>query len=420
MKKIEKRPYQFTIHLDKRRIKKNGKYPVKLRLYLSVPKPQRFYYSTDFEFDVNEFFNAWESKRVKREYENVRQELLDVVKIAYDVADKIEPFMVDVFEKKLFSFNTSIDNVFSYYQNAIDKFKSEGKISTSGTYDLSMKSIQNFILHQNKTNHSYLGFRDITIDFLNSYERWMVSQNRSLTTVSMYLRTLRAIFNNAISDNILDPAFYPFGRKKYIIPSPKGVKKALNKDQLGILFKKIPATEEQKKAKDFFFFSYACNGMNFKDISKLKYKDYTGETLVFYRAKTATTKRDQSVVIVYVNDFIISIIRKYGALEPKPDDYIFSLVDHSAGPEEQHRQLKNFIRFVNQHFTKFANANGITGKISTYWARHSFATNAIRSGASMEFVSEALSHSNLRTTQEYFAGFESEIKKDISNKLMQF
>ncbi|MDD4156439.1 MAG: tyrosine-type recombinase/integrase [Candidatus Cloacimonetes bacterium] len=80
--------------------------------------------------------------------------------------------------------------------------------------------------------------------------------------------------------------------------------------------------------------------------------------------------------------------------------------------------MKNFIRLINQHFTNFANNNGISDTISTYWARHSFATNAIRSGASMEFVSEALSHSNLKTTQNYFAGFADEAKKDISNKLM--
>jgi site-specific recombinase XerD len=54
-------------------------------------------------------------------------------------------------------------------------------------------------------------------------------------------------------------------------------------------------------------------------------------------------------------------------------------------------KVKNFTRFVNQHLKKLAKSLGITEDISTYFARHSFATIAIRSGASMEFVSETLS-----------------------------
>ena len=69
---------------------------------------------------------------------------------------------------------------------------------------------------------------------------------------------------------------------------------------------------------------------------------------------------------------------------------------------------------------RFAEHHNINGDISTYWARHSFATNAIRKGASMEFVSEALSHSDLKTTQNYFAGFEDSSKKELMDSSMDF
>ncbi|PLX08544.1 MAG: hypothetical protein C0596_06710 [Marinilabiliales bacterium] len=246
----------------------------------------------------------------------------------------------------------------------------------------------------------------------------MVQKNKSLTTVSIYLRALRAIFNNAITEKIVYQAYYPFGKKKYEIPSPKGVKKALSKEQLSTLFHAKPETPDQQKAKDFFFFSYTCNGMNFKDIANLKFKNYNSDTITFYREKTKSTHSDQSAVTIYVNDYIKKIIEKYGNTEKKPEHYIFDIVDHEITPEQQHKQLKNFIRFVNQHFSKFAKQNGIKENVSKYWARHSFATNAIRSGASMEFVSEALSHSNLNTTQNYFAGFTDDMKKNISDKLM--
>lgn len=58
--------------------------------------------------------------------------------------------------------------------------------------------------------------------------------------------------------------------------------------------------------------------------------------------------------------------------------------------------------------------------LSTYWARHSFAANSIRKGASMEFISEALNHSDLSVTKNYFAGFEDKAKKEFANSLLDF
>jgi site-specific recombinase XerD len=86
----------------------------------------------------------------------------------------------------------------------------------------------------------------------------------------------------------------------------------------------------------------------------------------------------------------------------------------------QFQKVKNFTRFIDQHIKRLAKAKGITEEISVYWARHSFATTSIRKGASMELVSESLGHGNIRTTQGYFAGFDSETKREFANSLMDF
>jgi site-specific recombinase XerD len=59
-------------------------------------------------------------------------------------------------------------------------------------------------------------------------------------------------------------------------------------------------------------------------------------------------------------------------------------------------------------------------QVSTYWARHSYATNAIRNGASMEFIQESLGQGNIKTTQNYIAGFDDDVKKEFSQTLMNF
>lgn len=407
--------YTISIYLDTRREKLNGKYPVKLRVFIPSIKKQKLY-STAFDLTHEEYKSIWESTKPRKEHKEVRMKLRAIETHASEVAEKLSYFSFESFETFLFK-GTTINqgDVVSMYNLAIEQYKRNKQIGTASSYDLSLKSLLEF----HKKDSLY--FYTITPQWLKDYESYMTEvKNRSKTTVGIYLRPLRAIFNTALANQVLTIEQYPFGRRKYSIPSPKGTKKALSKDQLKLLFESEPSTPEQKKAKAFWFFSYSCNGMNFKDIAYLQYQDISGDTLLFRRAKTANTNKTQAPVIVYLNDFTKLVIEQYGNPKRLPNEYIFPIVEHSADYDKMHTQLKNFIRFINQHFEKFANGLGISEKVSTYWARHSFATSAIRNGASMEYVSEALSHSNLKTTQSYFAGFEDDRKKEISEKMMQF
>ena len=131
-------------------------------------------------------------------------------------------------------------------------------------------------------------------------------------------------------------------------------------------------------------------------------------------------KSDLKPVTVYLNDFSKSIIAKYGNVNKNKGGYIFPIISDNESEPIKHAKIKNFTRFINQNLKKLAVTIGLTNEISTYWAIHSFATNSIRNGASMEYVMEALSHNNLKTTIGYFAGFEDKDKKEFASKLMDF
>jgi len=409
------RDYSISIYHDTRRIKANGKFPVKLRVFIHSTRQQKLY-PTAFEFTKEEFKGVWEAVKPRGENKDMQMKLRAIETHALEIAEKITAFTLDEFETALFKKRKANKNdVAEYYALAIEQYKKNNQINTAFNYKQSITSLLEF--HSKKD----LLFSHITPQWLKDYERYMVdTKNKSRTTVGIYLRPLRAIFNTAISTKVISEESYPFGKRKYTIPAPKSTKKALSKDQLKLLFETEPKTPEQQKAKAFWFFSYSCNGMNFKDICLLQYKDIDGDILQFRRAKTTKTNSSQAPVIVYLNDFTKSVIDHYGNKNKTPNQYVFSIVDHAAGQEEIHRQLRNFIRFLNQHFGQFAKDVGIEENVSTYWARHSFATQAIRNGASMEYVSEALSHSNLTTTRNYFAGFEDEKKKEISKKMIEF
>ena len=414
MTKIENN-YFISLYLDKRRSKSNGTFPLKVRVFTNDPRKQKLY-NTKYEYTEKEFKSIEAAKKPTNPLYAKNIELNAVVSQAYEIADNLPQFSFADFERLLFNNAGSREmNVNYYYEKAIDFYKKNDQIGTASNYHLSLKSLLDF---HKKTQ---LSFSEITVQWLKSYETYMTSQlKRSVTTVGIYLRPLRAIFNNAIEEKTISLDQYPFGKRKYKIPAPRGVKKALTDEQLKILWQAVPPTDEQQKAKDYWFFSFFCNGINPKDIALLKNKDIKNNTITFIRAKTAKTTNTQIPVTVHLNEWSLDILNLYRIKSDEKESYVFPIIDHNAAPNTIHRQVQNFVRAVNQHFIKFAKSLGIDEEISFIWARHSFATFSIRKGISMERVSEAMRHTNLVTTRRYFAGFEDKAIKEHSEKLMQF
>lgn len=409
-----KHEFSISFYLDTRRKLKSGLYPVKLRVFTPTPRKQKLY-STPFEFTEDEFQSTWETRKPRLKFQDNRKKLEKVLAKASEIAEGLNPFNHEAFERIWNGDPEAVRNVNYFYGKAISNMKKNGQVSTAEIYDLSLKSLLKF------HGKEQINFLEITVQWLKEFETFMKRMERSQTTIGMYLRPLRTIFNTARKEKIISENLYPFGLEKdqkFVIPAPKAIKKALTKPQLKVLFEGIPQTPEQAKAKAFFFFSYACNGMNMKDILLLKFRDMEGDVITFTRAKTAHTK-DQRPVTVYLTDFAKSVIRDFGN-GPDPNSYIFPVIAPDDTPEDIRRKTRNFVRFVNQHLKLYAKFYGLSGKVSTYFARHSFATIAIQNGASMEFVGEALGHSNLNTTKIYFKGFEDETKREVSQKMMNF
>ena len=161
--------------------------------------------------------------------------------------------------------------------------------------------------------------------------------------------------------------------------------------------------------------------MNIRDIAGLQYKNIQGQTLTFIRNKTKlTTRTNQKQISVAITDFVKGIISKYGNKQESPETFVFPVFNSEMTEADKLKATQNFTRLINQHLKLLAKAAGVEEGISTYWARHIYTTNAIRSGASMEYIQESLGHQNLSTTMNYWGGFEENVKRDIAEKLMDF
>jgi integrase/recombinase XerD len=438
----------ISIILDTRRIKKSNKYPVKLRVTFERITE---YYQTIFDLSKEEY-DKLPASRISIELQSIRDKLKEIERTAENTVKELFPFNFTDFENVFIQNNSHFrqrklrpdlpsnsTNDFDYspfikkfpmlneedsktgtisdsYRNFIKKTLREGRISSGMYYHCSYISLKKF--------RGNVRFEEITVSFLNEYESWLVNRNISKTTIGMYLRPLRTIFNEAIEDGIIKrEKCYPFGRRKYRIPASKNTKKALDLNDL----KKIyyyqcdPNNESEQRAKDYWFFSYFGNGMNPKDIACLKYKNIHGEYLIFERSKTERALRnDPKPITVFINDDMKAIFDRWGNKDKSPNNYIFPVMQQNILPLRQYELMQLFVSFINDWMKRILKNLGIDKKATTYVARHTFSTVLKRSGASTEYIQEALGHSDIKTTENYLDSFDKEVKKEFAQRLTSF
>jgi len=415
----------FSIVIDKRRSKKNkGRkptFPIRLRVYDSVlKKDKRYKLNIDLtEDDYKRIYYPNGNERISRALKETKIKLNKYEHDAEEALRELEVFTFDSFERKYFRNRNTVQNVVNHYNEKISLLKVAGKIGTADSYSCSLKSIKKYVESQSKKIEA-LRFVEINKEWLENYESYMIKEGKSKTTVGIYLRPLSHLFNAAIELKDISRDYYPFGKNKYVIPKGGSIKKALNQSQLAILFHAEPQIPQQERAKDFWFLSYALNGMNIHDIAILKFKNLHKDRIEFIREKTKDTSRESTTITTFLNDYSREIIKKYRRKKGKEDDYVFDILEKVMTPTQIKSKVKIFTRFINQHIKVLAEKNDLPCEISSYWARHTFATMSVNKGASLEFMREALGHSDLKTTQTYFAGFTNETKKQFADSLFDF
>ena len=415
---------KITYYLDTRYAKQGNTYPLKFRVWNRATKKAKLY-ETGYDFTEKEFASVWKSQKIRKKDEGLNKRLQSDLSEVRELADSINPFTFETFERNRNRTASDTTRVQWHYKDAIVGYYKNDQAGTAENYDSSLKSLAIFSAKNIKGRKAIdieaLQFSDIDVGFLNAYEKYMLDEGKSISTVAIYLRPLRAVFNNAIEAGDIDRKIYPFGKRKYQIPSVRNTKKALSREQLKKLFEAVPQTPEQERAKDFWFLSYNLNGLNLKDIALLKNPDIEDGVITIFRAKSMRTKKQNlSKLVIHLNGYSTRIIEKYRNPDTEPGAYIFPIFTPGMDATGQRRTIKNFAKFVNQHMKKLAITNGITGKISNYYARHSFATQGIRNGASKELMQELLGHESYDTTEKYFAGFDDETRKEFAESLMDF
>ena len=332
-----------------------------------------------------------------------------IQKIILDKQRELQQRMLELnSEQKEYTTTTLLNNentkfelktVSMFYKELIEQYTREDKCGNRLIYKGSFNSLKVF------TNGKLdIPFNEIDIAWLNKYEKWLRSKGNRETTISLLFRTLRSAYNKAIKAKCARKSDYPFDDYKINKFDTSTQKRAIAKTEI-MEIKNCQPTEGKGQyielSRDIFMFSYLCGGINFTDIANLTVENITNGRLHYVRQKTG--KR----ITIGLCEEAIAILTKY---ENGINGYLFPILDkavHKTAQQKQNRIHKILIK-VNANLKSLANQLGIEANLTTYVARHSFASVLKKSGTSIAIISEALGHSDLTTTQIYLDSFDNE------------
>lgn len=355
-----------------------------------------------------------------------------------DVIDDFErrkvPFTNEMIIERLFTkvINSKVE---SYLLAHINKLTDQESFSTADTF----KDLHTCLLRYD-SNFTKRSFPEIDYNYIDGYFSYYVDEGRTLGGISVNLRALRTLLNNAVKDNVGSPETYPFSNQygtrigKDIFSISLKTKSTTRKryvplDYLQKLyeyeFDRIPL----ERSKALFFFSFFCGGINFVDMANLRKSDIKhgfdtkGNQIKYFIYKRSKTSGEE--IEIQINADIqrqIDILQN--PLLGKPiKDYllpIFTKPDLDSKAMYQYRKDK--MKRMNKDLKEIAEIldfpKGLDD-LTTYFARHSYAMRLFKKTKSIDIVSAGLGHSNINTTRIYLESFGKDEIAELSKGLLE-
>lgn len=359
---------------------------------------------------TEEDFKAILGSPRKKAFKEEKEVLLQIESKATGIKKQLgKNFSFDDF-KKLFTGKGAQDtnSVYALWEAYIEDLKSEGRAKTAISYTNALTA---FRKHRKR-----LAWQDLTPKFLKGFEAQFLADGKSRTSVGIYTRSLRTICNLAIEKGYMKPEGYPFGKRKYTPPKGSNVKKALEPADLKKLIQYETDIPNERKYLDLWLFSFLCNGMNMKDIALLKHGNIEGHNLHYTRAKTS--KSTDTIITIPLLPEARAIIERW-ATDADKGGYLFNLIPEGRTPEAIVKDVQQLVKMTNKYVRQVAKKLGIRQDITTYSARHSYATTLLRAGVGIAAISQGLGHTNVQTTENYLGSFTDEQKAAIQSKLTE-
>ena len=262
------------------------------------------------------------------------------------------------------------------FKEAIEEQYKEKRIGNANTYKYALNSLKSF------NGSMDIPFSEIDYNWLKRYASWLRNKGNSENTLGVRFRTLRAIYNMAIKENVIRREHYPFDEFKVSELKEQTKKRAIKKEDIQKIIEFDVKTIKDfyspliALSKDVFIFSYLGCGINYIDIAYLKKTNIQDNRIIYSRHKTGKK------INFPLQSYALDIIDKYS--NPK-SEYLFPILDEKVHKTElqQHYRIRKTITKVNKWLKIIGGKLALEAELTTYVARHSYATVLKNSGVSL-------------------------------------
>ena len=268
------------------------------------------------------------------------------------------------------------EHLTTYMDLIIQQLEAEGRLGTAHVYRSTLHRILDF------TGGQPLTFGEVTPLWLKAFQNYLLGRQLQWNSVSTYMRMLRAVYLRAVDAEIA--VFRPRLFKGVYTGTRVTVKRALSENDLRKLNEPKPAVREcsLERTRMLFMLLFMLRGIPFVDIVYLRKCDLQDNVLMYRRRKTG------SWLTVRV--------------EPRA----MSLIEQLKTPDESSPYLFPFINGTDadayRQYQSLGALAGVKGSLSSYCARHSWATIANYHNYQQELICNAMGHSSVKVTETYF------------------
>lgn len=390
----------------------NGDHPVMICL---TQNAQRKYLSTG----LNCHPDLWDSKKntlsrkhpMQKDMEIFLAEKLNLIKkrILLAESEGVE-LSLNELVNELKSEVTVSQQLSDYLESTIDRLKNTGKIESANILQSTKNAWCRFF------NRKSFTYEDINYGSIKRFEEFCAMNGNMPNTIFLYLRTLKTAINNGIKEGRITEKYDPFKEISFAkYRRIKTRKRAISREELHKIEQVVFKPEESKyHSLNYFLFSYYTGGMNFIDLACLKWENISNNHLSYIRKKT------NEIINVPLLVPAKKILDTYRMVNPgNQSHYIFPILNEThSKPTTISNRLHKVNMIVNRDLREIGQSLGIETKITTYVARHTFATVMKRNGVPVSIIGQALGHEDEKTTQIYLDSFNMDILQQAFNNLI--
>lgn len=396
------------LFLDDRHTKKDGTQAIKLRLTINRKSvewstgytiaPQ--YWNTRSQSVKSNCSQIENTTRFNNFLQKEKAKAIEKVIALNDSGELQRLSLKEIKNRILGKQDTSFVLVFC--EEVMAEMHQAGKVGNARVYKTMRNSVRTFLKGKD------IPFSQITFKWLKKYEAWYLGRGNSVNGLNVNLRTLRALYNRAIKQQLVSKDYYPFDQ--YSIKNQKTRKRAISKEDIDKLKAFEQQTIRQGRAKDYFFMSFYLMGASFIDLAFLKVSNIRNGRIEYRRRKTGQLHS------IKITEPLQEILDKY--LDGKgADDFILNILTETD-INRQYTQARDEIRRYNRSLKEIGGLCGIEAKLTSYVARHSFASIANNKKVPLTVISQALGHNDPKTTEIYLSAFNDDIMDDYNEMII--